>query len=94
MLKPSFLSAKVLLRFASIVALGAATLMPARADIKIGFQVPLTGPAATDGKSIWIANEYVNRTCSYNTWLATNFRCGNTRTQLANWGTRISKIVP
>ena len=52
------------------------------------------GAAATDGKSIWIANEYVNRTCSYNTWLATNFRCGNTRTQLANWGTRISKIVP
>src|SRR6202163_3202668 len=55
MLKPSFLSAKVLLRFASIVALGAATMMPARADIKIGFQVPLTGPAATDGKSAQLA---------------------------------------
>src|SRR5216683_1896899 len=41
-----------------------------------------------------IASEYVNQTCTYNTWLATNFRCGNTRTQLGNWGTRISKIVP
>jgi hypothetical protein len=52
------------------------------------------GAAATDGDSIWIANEYVNQTCTYDTWLSTNFRCGDTRTQLANWGTRISKIVP
>jgi hypothetical protein len=52
------------------------------------------GSAATDGNSIWIASEYVNQTCSFNTWLTTNFRCGNTRTQLANWGTRISKVVP
>jgi len=52
------------------------------------------GAAASDGKSIWIASEYVNQTCTFSTWLATNFRCGNTRTQLANWGTRISLIVP
>jgi hypothetical protein len=52
------------------------------------------GAAATDGDSIWIANEYINQTCAYDAWLTTNFRCGNTRTQLANWGTRISKIVP
>ena len=31
--------------------------MPAHADIKIGFQVPLTGPAATDGKSAQIAGQ-------------------------------------
>jgi branched-chain amino acid transport system substrate-binding protein len=37
------------------LALGIAATMPARADIKIGFQVPLTGPAATDGKSAQIA---------------------------------------
>src|SRR3977135_702516 len=54
-LKASVPSAKALLSFDSIVMLGAATLMPARADIKIGFQVPLTGPAATDGKSAQIA---------------------------------------
>ncbi len=52
------------------------------------------GAAASDGNSIWIASEYVNQTCTFNTWLTTNFRCGNTRTQLANWGTRISKVVP
>ena len=50
-LTASALSARLLLSFAGVVALGAATLMPAHADIKIGFQVPLTGPAATDGKS-------------------------------------------
>ena len=52
------------------------------------------GGAATDGNTIWIASEYINQTCTYVTFLATNFRCGNTRTQLANWGTRISKVVP
>jgi hypothetical protein len=52
------------------------------------------GAAATDGDSIWIASEYVNQTCTLTGWLTSNFRCGNTRTQLANWGTRISKVVP
>jgi hypothetical protein len=52
------------------------------------------GSAAADGSTIWIASEYINQTCTYSTWLATNFRCNNTRTQLANWSTRISKIVP
>ncbi|MGB7845201.1 MAG: hypothetical protein WBL63_06270 [Candidatus Acidiferrum sp.] len=51
------------------------------------------GAAAVNGESIWIASEYVNQTCTYNTWVASNFRCGNTRTQLANWGTRISQVV-
>jgi branched-chain amino acid transport system substrate-binding protein len=55
--KPSPLAAKAICAFASIIMLGAATVMPARADIKIGFQVPLTGPAATDGKSAQIAGE-------------------------------------
>jgi hypothetical protein len=52
------------------------------------------GGAAADGNTIWIASEYVNQTCTFSQFLSTNFRCGNTRTQLANWGTRISKIVP
>ncbi len=52
------------------------------------------GAAASDGDSIWIASEYVNQTCTFATYLATNFRCGNTRTLLANWSTRISKVVP
>ena len=53
--KTSALGAKVLLSFASVVMLSAAGTMPVRADIKIGFQVPLTGPAATDGKSAQLA---------------------------------------
>jgi hypothetical protein len=52
------------------------------------------GAAANDGNTIWIASEYVNQTCAYATFVNSNFRCSNTRTQLANWGTRISKIVP
>jgi hypothetical protein len=52
------------------------------------------GAAASDGKFIWIANEYINQTCTYNAFISSNFRCGSTRTQLANWSTRISKIVP
>jgi branched-chain amino acid transport system substrate-binding protein len=54
---PSALGTKALLGFASLILLGVVTAMPARADIKIGFQVPLTGPAATDGKSAQIACE-------------------------------------
>jgi branched-chain amino acid transport system substrate-binding protein len=54
-LKASARSTKVSLGFAGILAIGIATTMPARADIKIGFQAPLTGPSATDGKSAQIA---------------------------------------
>ena len=54
---PSALGTKALLGFASLILLGVVAAMPARADIKIGFQVPLTGPAATDGKSAQIAGE-------------------------------------
>jgi len=54
--KPAF-GAKALAAFASLIMLWAAGTMPARAEIKIGFQVPLTGPAATDGKSAQIAGE-------------------------------------
>jgi branched-chain amino acid transport system substrate-binding protein len=53
--KTSALGAKVVLSFASVVMLIAAGTTPVRADIKIGFQVPLTGPAATDGKSAQLA---------------------------------------
>ena len=52
------------------------------------------GAAASDGDAIWIASEYVNQTCTFATFLGTNFRCGSTRTQLGNWSTRISKVVP
>ncbi|MEA2950340.1 MAG: branched-chain amino acid transport system substrate-binding protein [Alphaproteobacteria bacterium] len=42
---------------AAAVAFAFASALPAQADIKIGFQAPLTGFAATDGKSAKIAAE-------------------------------------
>src|SRR5260370_12976861 len=53
--KAPALNTKLSLGFASVLMLGIATMMPARADVKIGFQAPLTGPSATDGKSAQIA---------------------------------------
>ena len=51
------------------------------------------GAAATspDG-TLWVANEYIAQTCTLDDWIAngfTDFTCGNTRTQLANWSTRV-----
>lgn len=48
---------------------------------------------AADG-TIWFAAESINQTCSLSTFVATNFRCGDTRTQLANWGTWIAGVTP
>ena len=53
----SFLRPKSLLLGVATVALGIAVSQPARAEIKIGFQAPLTGFAATDGKSAKLAAE-------------------------------------
>ena len=56
-LSPSVLGVKGLSSFAGLILLATVAAAPAHADIKIGFQVPLTGPAATDGKSAQIAGE-------------------------------------
>src|SRR6201997_3517001 len=53
--KPPVRNKKLFISFASALILGLASAVPAHADIKIGFQVPLTGPSATDGKSAQIA---------------------------------------
>ena len=53
------------------------------------------GAAVTDGNSIWIASEYIGQTCTLNQYLTGAIgSCGGTRTSLANWGTRISKLNP
>jgi hypothetical protein len=68
------------------------------------------GAAAVDGKSIWIASEYIAHACSYTTWGGPFFVGGTgdnllgtcapslggigTRTALGNWSTRISKLTP
>ncbi|HMC71196.1 MAG TPA: hypothetical protein VKJ07_18710, partial [Mycobacteriales bacterium] len=52
------------------------------------------GAAAVDGSSIWIASEDIHQTCDFATYLATNFRCGSTRTSLGNWSTQITRVNP
>jgi hypothetical protein len=68
------------------------------------------GAAAVDGNSVWIASEYIARTCDYTDWGGPFFAggtgdnllgtCGGAnhgpgvRTALANWATRISKLTP
>lgn len=51
------------------------------------------GAAVPVGPNVWIASEYVDQSCTLSVYLNTAFRCGNTRTALANWGTRISEVA-
>jgi len=51
------------------------------------------GAAVPVGSHVWIASEYIGQSCTLATYRATNFRCGNTRTALANWSTRISEVT-
>jgi hypothetical protein len=51
------------------------------------------GAAVPVGGNVWIASEYIGQSCTLSQYRATNFRCGNTRTALANWDTRISEVA-
>ena len=52
------------------------------------------GAAAVDGKSIWMASEYIGQTCNYQTYRATlGFNtCGQSRGALGNWDTRVTQV--
>ena len=51
------------------------------------------GAAGLDGKNIWIASEYIGQSCNLTQWLTAPIgQCGGTRTALANWGTRSTKL--
>ncbi len=53
------------------------------------------GATVTDGSSIWLASEYIGQTCDLTQYLTGDIgSCGGTRTALANWFTRISKLKP
>jgi hypothetical protein len=53
------------------------------------------GAAVTDGSVIWIASEYIAQTCTLEQYLTGAIgSCGATRTALANWSTRVSKLNP
>ncbi len=51
------------------------------------------GAAAVDGTSVWIASEYIGQTCDLAVYESSNGTCGDTRTPLANWDTRISQLT-
>jgi len=53
------------------------------------------GMAYTDDGKLWMANEYIGaEACSLLRYENTGGTCGNTRTALANWGTRITLLNP
>ena len=53
------------------------------------------GAVASDGRSIWIASEYISQSCTLEEYIQQPFgTCGGTRTQSTNWATRISEIRP
>jgi hypothetical protein len=55
------------------------------------------GAAAMDGKSIWISSEYIGPAngapCTLSTYVSSGFSCGNSRTSLGNWDTRVSQVT-
>ena len=52
------------------------------------------GAAVTDGRDIWLASEYIASTCTLDQWLTGAIgSCGGTRTALANWATRLTKLT-
>lgn len=59
------------------------------------------GAAAVDGKTVWVASEYIGQTCTLAQYvlpsptnLAAFGTCNDTRGSIGNWDTRISQIVP
>jgi hypothetical protein len=53
------------------------------------------GAAATDGNTIWVANEYIAQTCTLAEYTTAPFgSCGGTRATLGNWGTRVTQVKP
>jgi hypothetical protein len=51
------------------------------------------GSAASDGRNIWIASEYIAQTCTLAEF-EEDPSCGGTRVILGNWATRISLVRP
>jgi len=49
------------------------------------------GATAMDGDTLWLANESIEQTCTFDEFLADS-SCGGTRTFLANWGTRVTAL--
>ena len=48
--------------------------------------------AVTPTGTMWVASEWIGQSCTYAEYSATGGQCGGTRTYLANWSTRISRV--
>jgi hypothetical protein len=47
----------------------------------------------TDGNDIWLGSEYIAASCTLDEYLAEPIgSCGGTRTALANWATRLTRL--
>lgn len=51
------------------------------------------GAAVPVGDTVWIASEWTGQTCTFAEYL-NDMTCGQTRTSLANWSTRVSQVKP
>jgi hypothetical protein len=47
---------------------------------------------AVDNDTVWIASEYIGQTCTLSQYVSSGLSCGLTRTSLANWYTRLTKL--
>jgi hypothetical protein len=53
------------------------------------------GAAAVDGNTVFLAGQYIEQPpCTVKEFIATNFSCWGTRSQLANWSTRVTELIP
>lgn len=53
------------------------------------------GAAAVDGRSIYIAGQYIEQPeCTLTDFINTNFNCFGFRSVFANWTTRVTKLTP
>ena len=53
------------------------------------------GAAAVDGRTVYLAGQYIQQPpCTVPDFINTGFSCWGTRTQLANWSTRVTKFTP
>jgi hypothetical protein len=72
--------------FTEYLALGTGSYRPRWGDY---------GAAVSDGKSIWVASEYIGQTCTLAQYEQAPFgTCNGTRGSIGNWDTRISQLVP
>jgi hypothetical protein len=52
------------------------------------------GAAVVDGDNIWLASEYIAQSCTLAQYLTGAIgSCGGTRTSLANWATRVTRLA-